>query len=404
MHSIEHALSQDLDQRHKDHLYRLRRQHNGPQGPLLRLNGETLLAFTSNDYLGLANHPGLIEATQKAAATHGVGSGASHLVVGHTDLHHQLEQRLAQITQRPRALLFSSGYMANLGVLNGLLGRSDAVYQDRLNHASLLDGGLLSGAKFQRYHHNDIGDLERRLSKTEARRHIVATDAVFSMDGDTAPLKKMSALCADHNAWLMIDDAHGFGVVGQQGGGSALEQGLSAEECPIYMATLGKAMGCYGAFVAGSDELIESLIQFSPSYIYTTAIPPAIAAANIAALDVLRDEPWRREHLSQLIGFFKQQAQEMRLPLMQSNTAIQPLMVGSSEMALAASEKLRGMGLLVTAIRPPTVPKGTARLRITLSAAHTQCQVEQLTKALEQLHQEGAFGAGSGADSVFPGN
>ena len=389
MHNLEHTLGADLNQRRLDHLYRNRLLHRGPQTPELNINGQALLAFCSNDYLGLANHPQLTSDAQKACADYGVGAGASHLVVGHTDLHHQLEEVLAEVTQRPRALLFSSGYMANMGVMNSLLDRQDAVYQDRLNHASLLDGGLLSSAKFQRYRHNDMLDLARQLTNTEARRHLVATDAVFSMDGDSALLKPLSQLCNEHQAWLMIDDAHGFGVLGPNGGGSALAHDLTAAECPIYMATLGKALGSYGAFVAGSETLVESLIQFSRNYIYTTALPPAIAAASLAAVQLLKDEAWRQQHLNHLISLFKQQAKSLGLPLMPSDTAIQPLMVGSSEGALQLSERLKEKGLLVTAIRPPTVPKGTARLRITLSAAHTESHLHQLLQALAQLQQQG---------------
>jgi 8-amino-7-oxononanoate synthase len=279
--------------------------------------------------------------------------------------------------------------MANMGVLSSLLDRQDAVYQDRLNHASLLDGGLLSAAKFQRYRHQDLSDLQRQLDKTQARRHLVATDAVFSMDGDTALLKPLSQLCCAQQAWLMIDDAHGFGVLGPDGGGSALAQGLTTDDCPIYMATLGKALGSYGAFVAGSDVLIETLIQFSRNYIYTTALPPAIAAASLAAVKLLQHEVWRQQHLNHLIRLFKQQAEHLRLPLMPSGTAIQPLLIGSSEMALRLSESLKEMGFLVTAIRPPTVPKNTARLRITLSAAHTENHLQQLLAALLKLQHQG---------------
>ena len=393
MHSLEHALGAELDQRRAQHLYRQRNSHAGPQTPELTVNGQKLLAFCSNDYLGLANHQQLISAAQKTCTDYGVGSGASHLVVGHTDLHHELEQALAEVTQRPRALLFSSGYMANLGIMSALLGRHDAVYQDRLNHASLLDGGLLSGAKFQRYRHNDALDLQRQIKKTQARRHLVATDAVFSMDGDTARLKPLSQLCHQQKAWLMVDDAHGFGVLGPNGGGSALAQGLNTLECPIYMATLGKAIGSYGAFVAGSEVLIESLIQFSRNYIYTTALPPAIAASSLAALKLLQQESWRQQHLNDLIMLFKKQAQDLGLPLMPSNTAIQPLMVGSSSVALQLSQALQEMGLLVTAIRPPTVPKGGARLRITLSAAHTESHLQQLLQALAQLQRQGLLAA-----------
>jgi len=389
MQNLDHALSAELNQRKLDHLYRKRNSHDGPQTPQLKINGQTLLAFCSNDYLGLANHPALISAAQNACVDYGLGSGASHLVAGHTDVHHELEEALARLTQRPRALLFSSGYMANMGVLSSLLDRQDAVYQDRLNHASLLDGGLLSAAKFQRYRHQDLSDLQRQLDKTQARRHLVATDAVFSMDGDTALLKPLSQLCCAQQAWLMIDDAHGFGVLGPDGGGSALAQGLTTDDCPIYMATLGKALGSYGAFVAGSDVLIETLIQFSRNYIYTTALPPAIAAASLAAVKLLQHEVWRQQHLNHLIRLFKQQAEHLRLPLMPSGTAIQPLLIGSSEMALRLSESLKEMGFLVTAIRPPTVPKNTARLRITLSAAHTENHLQQLLAALLKLQHQG---------------
>ena len=389
MQDLDHALSAELNQRQLDHLYRKRNSHDGPQRPQLKINGQTLLAFCSNDYLGLANHPALISAAQNACVDYGLGSGASHLVAGHTEVHHELEEALARLTQRPRALLFSSGYMANMGVLSSLLDRQDAVYQDRLNHASLLDGGLLSAAKFQRYLHQDLSDLQRQLDKTQARRHLVATDAVFSMDGDTALLKPLSQLCHAQQAWLMIDDAHGFGVLGPDGGGSALAQGLTTDDCPIYMATLGKALGSYGAFVAGSDVLIETLIQFSRNYIYTTALPPAIAAASLAAVNLLQHEVWRQQHLNHLIRLFKQQAEHLRLPLMPSGTAIQPLLIGSSEMALRLSESLKEMGFLVTAIRPPTVPKNTARLRITLSAAHTENHLQQLLAALLKLQHQG---------------
>ena len=393
MHSLDHVFDEQLKRRQADDLYRSRTSHSGPQAPELKVNGQALLAFCSNDYLGLANHPQLISAAKKACVDYGLGSGASHLVVGHTDLHHELEEALAKATQRPRALLFSSGYMANMGVISSLLERQDAIYQDRLNHASLLDGGLLSAAKFKRYRHNDSLDLKQQLKNTQARRRLVATDAVFSMDGDSAALKPLSQVCDEQKAWLMIDDAHGFGVLGPNGGGSALAQGLNTLDCPIYMATLGKALGSYGAFVAGSEVLIESLIQFSRNYIYTTALPPAIAASSLAALKLLQQESWRQQHLNDLIMLFKKQAQDLRLPLMPSDTAIQPLMVGSSSVALQLSQALREMGLLVTAIRPPTVPKGSARLRITLSAAHTESHLQQLLQALAQLQRQGLLAA-----------
>ena len=389
MHSLDHVFDEQLKRRQADDLYRSRTSHSGPQAPELKVNGQALLAFCSNDYLGLANHPQLISAAKKACVDYGLGSGASHLVVGHTDLHHELEEALAKATQRPRALLFSSGYMANMGVISSLLERQDAIYQDRLNHASLLDGGLLSAAKFKRYRHNDSLDLKQQLKNTQARRRLVATDAVFSMDGDSAVLKPLSQVCDEQKAWLMIDDAHGFGVLGPNGEGSAIAQGLTVKECPIYMATLGKALGSYGAFVAGSDTLIESLIQFSRNYIYTTALPPSIAAASLAAVNLLTDEAWRQQHLKHLIDVFKKRAKELGLPLMPSDTAIQPIMLGSSAVALRVSSALKDMGLLVTAIRPPTVPKDTARLRITLSAAHTESHLQKLLEALAVLQKQG---------------
>ncbi|MCO4837138.1 MAG: 8-amino-7-oxononanoate synthase [Oceanospirillaceae bacterium] len=389
MHSLDYILKQQLKQSQADDLYRSRTSHSGAQTPELKVNGQTLLAFCSNDYLGLANHPQLISAAKKACVEYGLGSGASHLVVGHTDLHHELEEALAKASQRPRALLFSSGYMANMGVINSLLERQDAIFQDRLNHASLLDGGLLSSAKFKRYRHNDVFDLQKQLENTHARRRLVATDAVFSMDGDSAELKHLSQVCDEQNAWLMVDDAHGFGVLGPNGAGSAIAQGLTIKECPIYMATLGKALGSYGAFVAGSDTLIESLIQFSRNYIYTTAIPPSIAAASLAAVQLLTEEMWRQQHLNHLINIFKARSKELGLPLMSSDTAIQPIMIGSSNGALKASSALKEMGLLVTAIRPPTVPKNTARLRITLSAAHTESHLHKLLEALAGLQKQG---------------
>jgi 8-amino-7-oxononanoate synthase len=292
-----------------------------------------------------------------------------------------LEEALAEFTGRPRALLFSSGYMANSGILTSLLQRGDYVFEDRLNHASLLDGGLHSGARFQRYRHNDVAALAAKL-KTADGPKLVVVDGVFSMDGDTAPLAELSALCSAQDAWLMVDDAHGFGVMGERGVGSTEAAGLDAASVPVLMATLGKALGTAGAFVAGSELLIEGLIQQARNYIYTTALPPAVAAASLAALQLLREESWRRQYLKDLISRFRRGAQQLDLPLMASDSAIQPLLVGDAGRAVKLSEQLRGAGLLISAIRPPTVPAGTSRLRITLSAAHSEEQVDRL---LEQL-------------------
>jgi 8-amino-7-oxononanoate synthase len=370
-----------LEQRHQEGLYRRRITLESSQGPVVRVDGHQYLNFCSNDYLGLAAHPRIIERFRSAATEYGVGSGASHLVCGHSTPHHELEEALAEFTGRPRALLFSSGYMANIGILSSLLQRGDYVFEDRLNHASLLDGGLHSGARFQRFPHNDVSALKTKLLSAAGPR-LVVVDGVFSMDGDTAPLAGLAGLCADHNAWLMVDDAHGFGVLGEQGVGSTEAAGLDASAVPVLMATLGKALGTAGAFVAGSELLIEGLIQQSRNYIYTTALPPAVAAAGLEALSLVQEEPWRREHLMALIARFRLGALQLGLPLLESASAIQPLLVGSATRAVSLSERLGGHGFLVGAIRPPTVPKGTSRLRITLSAAHTEEQVDQL---LEQL-------------------
>jgi 8-amino-7-oxononanoate synthase len=292
-----------------------------------------------------------------------------------------LEEALAEFTGRPRALLFSSGYAANTGVLTSLLQRGDQVFEDRLNHASLLDGGLHSGARFRRFPHNDVAALAAKLDPG-AGPALVAVDGVFSMDGDTAPLAELADLCRERDAWLMVDDAHGFGVMGRTGAGSTEAAGLGLEDVPVLMATLGKALGTAGAFVAGSDLLVEGLIQQARNYIYTTAMPPAVAAAGLAALRLLSVESWRREHLAGLIRRFRQGAAQLDLPLMESDSAIQPLLVGDAARALALSGQLRQQGLLIGAIRPPTVPAGTSRLRITLSAAHSEQQIDRLLDAL----------------------
>ena len=374
-------LGAGLALRRQNDLYRQRLTLQSAQVPVVRVDGREYLNFCSNDYLGLAAHPRVIEAFRQAAASYGVGSGASHLVCGHSAPHHELEEALAEFTGRPRALLFSSGYMANMGILATLLQRGDHVYEDRLNHASLLDGGLHSGARFQRFGHNDVPALERKLGGVGGVK-LVVVDGVFSMDGDTAPLADLVATCSRHDACLMVDDAHGFGVMGEYGAGSTEAAGLDADSVPVLMATLGKALGTAGAFVAGSELLIESLVQQARTYIYTTALPPAVAAASLESLRLLWEESWRREHLARLITHFRLGAGQLDLPLMASASAIQPLVVGDAGRAMLLSEKLRQAGLLVGAIRPPTVPAGTSRLRITLSAAHSEAQVDRL---LEQL-------------------
>jgi 8-amino-7-oxononanoate synthase len=374
-----------LRERKEQHLYRQCRQLQSAQGPLLEIDGKSYLGFCSNDYLGHANHPRVVKAFKQAADHYGVGSGASHLVCGHSKPHHELEEALAELTGRPRALLFSTGYMANIGTVNALLGKSDAVFEDRLNHASLLDAGLSSGAAFKRFPHADCEVLEQQLIKVEGQRKLVLTDAVFSMDGDMAPLPAMAELCQRHDAWLMADDAHGLGVLGKSGAGTLEHSGLDIEQVPVLIGTLGKALGTAGAFVAGSEALVETLIQFARTYIYTTAMPPAVAAATLASVRLLQEESWRREHLCHLIARFRQGAKQLGLPLMDSETAIQPLPVGDSAQALAISSKLEDRGILISAIRPPTVPANTARLRITLSAAHSEQQVDGLLEVLAEV-------------------
>lgn len=355
----------------------------------VRVEGRECINFCSNDYLGLATHAEVRRAMCVAAGLYGAGSGAAHLVTGHSPEHHALEEALAEFVERPRALLFSTGYMANLGVASALLSRGDAVFEDRLNHASLLDAGLSSGARFMRYAHNDAANLQIRLGKTGARRKLVLTDGVFSMDGDCAPLAELARVCQSSGAHLMVDDAHGFGVLGAHGQGSVHALGLSLQQAPVYMATLGKAVGVAGAFVAGSEDLIETLIQKARTYIYTTAMPPAVAAATRAAVRLVQRESWRREQLQHHIKRFRSGALQLGLQLMESSTAIQPIVLGEAAQALAASEALFARGLLVAAIRPPTVPAGTARLRVTLSAAHSDTQVDQLLEALSAACRTG---------------
>ena len=365
-------------------LLRSRRVLQSAQGAHIKVDGRDYLAFCSNDYLGLAGHPQLIDAACSGAAQYGVGAGASHLIVGHSAAHHQLEQALAQFLDLPQALLFSTGYMANLGIVSALLGRNDVVLADKLNHASLNDAALLARAQFVRYNHCDLAHLEQALSKAQGRRKLVVTDAVFSMDGDIAPVPQLLALCDRYDATLLLDDAHGFGVLGEHGRG-VLEHFNVQSSCIIYMATLGKAAGVFGAFVAGSEALIQTLIQRARTYIYTTALPPLLATAVLASLQLLRQEDWRRTHLRALIATFREHLATQRWHLLPSDTPIQALIIGSNQEALAVAEALRGAGILVPAIRPPTVPKGQARLRISLSAAHTQEDVRRLCDSLNDL-------------------
>lgn len=363
---------------------RARRVLESPQGARVTVDGRDYIAFCSNDYLGLAAHPALIEAAREGATRFGVGAGASHLILGHATAHHELEQRLAAFVGLPRALLFSAGYLANIGVVTALVGREDAVFADRLNHASLNDAALLARASFKRYPHLDLATLDRLLAGSTARRKLVLTDAVFSMDGDIAPVPELIALCERHDAWLLLDDAHGFGVLGRQGRGVLAHFDASSPRV-IYMATLGKAAGVFGAFVAAQAEVIDWLLQRARSYVYTTATPPLLAHALQKSLDLIEREAWRRERLMEVIYVLKQELILKHWRLLPSVSAIQPLVIGANEEAMAASQALARDGLLVPAIRPPTVPQGTARLRISLSAGHEVRDVERLAAALNAL-------------------
>ena len=448
---VSRDLASELERRRAAHLYRRRRQIEAAPGPHLTLDGRPAIAFCTNDYLGLARHPEVIAACQRGAEAYGVGSGSAHLVAGHGPAHQALEEELADFLGRERALLFSTGYMANLGLIQALAGPGEPVFEDRLNHASLIDGALLARARLRRYPHGDMVALRRQLaassppesesgsgswsgfgresgreaefgfgcesgsesgpgsgcdseSRSDARSipassfgpavvptttgrpvALIATDGVFSMDGDLAPLPDLAAIAQAAGVPLLVDDAHGLGVLGREGRGTLDHFGLDAEAVPILMGTLGKALGTFGAFVAGSEDLIETLIQSARSYIYTTAPPPALAAATRASLALARREEWRRVRLRELIQHFRQGAAQLGLPLMPSATPIQPILAGTAERALAWSQALEARGILVTAIRPPTVPEGSARLRVTLCVLHTDQDLEALLAALAEL-------------------
>ncbi|MDP1716717.1 MAG: 8-amino-7-oxononanoate synthase [Burkholderiales bacterium] len=383
------ALATELAELETRGLRRTHRVLESPQSAHVTVDGREFTAFCSNDYLGLAAHPDLVRALQEGAQRYGAGAGASHLILGHSVAHHALETALAGFVELPRALLFSTGYMANIGVVSALLGRSDAVFADKLNHASLNDAALLSRAAFRRYPHLDLHALEKLLAASRARRKLVVTDAVFSMDGDIAPVSELLALCERYDAWLMLDDAHGFGVLGREGRGVLSHFSIRSPRV-IYMATLGKAAGVFGAFIAAEQVVIDTLINHARSYIYTTATPPALSVALMQGLQLIEQGDALRAHLRQLIATLRAGLNGLPWPLMPSDTAIQPLLIGDNRQALALSEGLRERGIRVAAIRPPTVPQGTARLRITLSAAHTAADVTRLIEALHEFAQESA--------------
>jgi len=377
------SLKLELEQRKANGLLRQRRLLDSPQAEHIVANQKPYLSFCSNDYLGLANRPELIAVMQKAAGDSGVGSGASNLITGHHRYHDTLEKQLASFVEMPAALLFSTGYMANIGVLGALTGRGDAIFADKLNHACLNDGGYFSYADFHRYPHNDVAALEKLLKASTAKHKLIAADAVFSMDGDIAPIPEYLALCEKYDAYLYLDDAHGFGVLGAHGQGSLHHFKIKSPRI-IVMATLGKAAGVAGAFVAGEQVVIDYLIQKAKSYVYSTPAPPALSATLSASVHLIEQGDDLRANLFALIAYLKANLKLKKWKLLESDTAIQPLVIGGNEESLAVSEYLQAQGILVPAIRPPTVPAGTARLRISLSAAHTLDDVKQLVAAIHQ--------------------
>lgn len=378
-------LTAELARLDSDDLRRRRRTTESAQGTRIVIDGRPYLSFASNDYLGLAAHPDIAEAACAAARQFGVGAGASHLLTGHHALHDAFETAFARFVGLPAALLFSTGYAANLGVITSLLGRHDTLFSDRLNHASLVDAARLSGANHQRYRHNDLADLERRLAASRATTKLIATDAVFSMDGDIARVPALIALAQQYDAWLYLDDAHGFGVLGDKGQGILAMGDFPRDSRLIYLATLGKAAGVAGAAVAGSADLIEYLVNRARTWIYTTAQPPMLAAAALKSLELMAAGAERRAHLQALMGHLRTRLAQLPWRLMDSSTPIQPLVVGDNATALRLSKQLAQRGIWLPAIRPPTVPEGTARLRISLSAAHRLGDIDELVAGLEAL-------------------
>ncbi|KUJ82810.1 8-amino-7-oxononanoate synthase [Microbulbifer flavimaris] len=398
--TLRATLQARLAERRERGLYRQLKTLEAAPSPTAVVDGRSMVAFSSNDYLGLACHPQVIAAQQEGARL-GAGATASHLVNGHLQIHEALQEEIAAATGREAALVFSSGYAANMGTICALIGRGDSIVSDKLNHASLIDGARLSRAESLRFAHSDTAALARQLQRARntGGNTLVAVDGVYSMDGDCAPLAEIAGLCREHDAWLMVDEAHGFGLMGSEKlpvAGSAAAMGLTGEDAPILMGTLGKAAGNAGAFVAGSRELIDYLVQFARTYIYTTGMPPAVASGALAALQVMQREPERQQRLRNNIDRFRRGAAERGLPLGDSTSPIQPLLLGCDQTVMRVAAELATQGFLVGAIRPPTVPVGTARLRITLSAAHDPAQITALLAALDSaLEDAGALSTGS---------
>ncbi len=383
-----HDFSLQLSELAQADQLRARRIIDGPQDASMLVDGKRVMSYASNDYLGLANHPKVVAAASRALKRYGLGAAASHMVSGHMRAHHELEEKLGDYIGLPKALLFSSGYMANMGILTALAGRGDTIFADKLNHACLNDGALLSRANFKRYPHCNLVKLEAMLAESKgAGRKLIVTDAVFSMDGDIAPLPELLKLAETYDALLVIDDAHGFGVLGYRGKGSLEHFNLKSERI-VYMATLGKAAGGYGAFVAGHEDIVEWILQSARTYIFTTATPPAIAAAMQASLEVMQEDRERLKHLRMLIDFFGDSLKLQFATLPYSQTAIQPIMIGDNATAMAFTDALRERHMFVPAIRPPTVPPGTARLRVSITASHTADDLFDLITALTDLDVE----------------
>ena len=383
-----HDFSLQLSELAQADQLRARRIIDGPQDASMLVDGKRVMSYGSNDYLGLANHPKVVAAAMRALKRYGLGAAASHMVSGHMRAHHELEEKLGDYIGLPKALLFSSGYMANMGILTALAGRGDTIFADKLNHACLNDGALLSRANFKRYPHCNLIKLEAMLAESKgAGRKLIVTDAVFSMDGDIAPLPELLKLAETYDALLVIDDAHGFGVLGYRGKGSLEHFNLKSERI-VYMATLGKAAGGYGAFVAGYEDIVEWILQSARTYIFTTATPPAIAAAMQASLEVMQEDRERLKHLRMLIDFFGDSLKLQFAKLPYSQTAIQPIMIGDNATAMAFTDALRERHMFVPAIRPPTVPPGTARLRVSITASHTADDLFDLITALTDLDVE----------------
>ena len=374
-------------QREASSRVRVRRTVTLRDGARCLVDGRSLLNFCGNDYLGLSQHFAVVGALQDAASREGAGGVGSHLVCGHHQLHDALEREVADWLGTPRALLFGSGYLANLAVVQALLGDEDVCVQDRLNHASLIDAARLAGCRLRRYPHADAEGAIRQLRSMPEGAAMLATDGVFSMDGDIAPLRELALVARVQKALLYVDDAHGIGVVGPDGRGSVAANKLGVADVPLQLATLGKALGGYGAVVAGDADLIQHLSETARSYIYSTALPPAQAAASLAAVKLARAEHWRRTKLDELIGRFRERAQRAGLELMDSQTAIQPVICGDDDTALAMAAGLEQAGYWVAAIRPPTVPEGRARLRVTLSALHGVADVDGLVEAMAKSRE-----------------